>query len=297
MEDDVFAAGNMVSINAPVDSVVAAGSIVNINSPVKGDVIAAGGQVNVNSDVGGKVVVAGGNINLGGNVSTNLVATGGQVSILPGKSIGKDALISGGSAVNSGLVNGTLTVYAGNFTNAGSAGKVDFYQSWGGFDVFTFLSIIGFFILGLIMVKYLSGIFMVVDEEIRTSTLFKTLLGFVMIIASFVALLLVAITVVGLPIALISSFLIFVALMLSGTFVAYSLGKWICMQAKFEKGDLICFVIGFVILNILFQIPYLGGLVSLVSMSLGFAALLYAGRHLSRIGNKPAITEIAEMMP
>ena len=307
MEDDVFAAGNMVSINAPVDSVVAAGSIVNINSPVKGDVIAAGGQVNVNSDVGGKVVVAGGNINLGGNVSTNLVATGGQVSILPGKSIGKDALISGGSAVNSGLVNGTLTVYAGNFTNAGSAGKVDFYQSeqksppkeedWGGSDVFTFLSIIGFFILGLIMVKYLSGIFMVVDEEIRTSTLFKTLLGFVMIIASFVALLLVAITVVGLPIALISSFLIFVALMLSGTFVAYSLGKWICMQAKFEKGDLIYFVIGFVILNILFQIPYLGGLVSLVSMSLGFAALLYAGRHLSRIGNKPAIREIAEMMP
>ena len=50
--DDIIAAGNMVSINAPVDSAIVAGGTVNINAPVKGDVIAAGGQVYVNADVG-----------------------------------------------------------------------------------------------------------------------------------------------------------------------------------------------------------------------------------------------------
>jgi len=110
VEDDIFAAGNIVNINAPVDSAVVAGGTVNINAPVKGDVIAAGGQVYVNSDVGGKVVAVGGTIDLRGDVGTNLVAAGGQVSILPGRTVGRDALISAGNAVNSGRINGTMTV-------------------------------------------------------------------------------------------------------------------------------------------------------------------------------------------
>jgi hypothetical protein len=291
-----------VSINAPVDSAVVAGGTVNVNAPVKGDVIAAGGQVYVNSDVGGKVVVAGGNVNLGGNIGTNLMAAGGQVNILPGEVIARDASIAGGNVVNAGRVNGTLTVHADNFTNSGSAGKVNFYrtenkapqreENQGGFNVFALLSIIGYFILGLILVKYLPRIFMAVDDEIRSSTLLKTILGFVMIIASFIAVLLIAITVVGLPIALISALLILAALMLSGTFVSFSLGKWIGEQAKLKRGDLVYFVIGFVILNVLFLIPYLGGLVSLISMSLGFAALLYAARHFFRAGNKPAMMKV-----
>ncbi|WP_367358381.1 hypothetical protein [Methanothrix sp.] len=293
VEDDVFAAGNIVSINAPVDSLVAAGSTVNINAPVKGDVIAAGSQVSVSSDVGGKVVAAGGTVNLGGDIGTNLVAAGGQVSILPGRTVARDALISSGAALNSGRVNGTLTVHASSFNNTGSAGKVDFYkiekkedmapareERWGGFDLLNLIIIIGYLILGLILVKYLSPLFRMVDEEIRTSTLLKTGLGFIVVIASFIALLLVAVTVVGLPIALLSTFLMIAALMSSGMFVSYSLGRWICMKGNLRQGDLVCFAIGFVLLNLLFLIPYLGGLVSIVSMSLGFAGLLYALRRL-----------------
>ena len=296
--DDVLAAGSMVSINAPVNSVMVAGGTVNINAPVKGDVIAAGGQVYVNSDVGGKVVAAGGNVNLGGNIGTNLVAAGGLVSIHPGKTIARDALIGGGDVFNSGRVNGTLTVHSNNFTNSGSAGRVDFYktenrapqrdENRGPFNVFTLLSIIGYFILGLILVKYVPGIFTAVDSEIRSSTLLKTIIGFVLIIASFIAVLLVAITMVGLPVALISSLLILAALMLSGTFVSFSLGKWIVERAKMKQGDLILFVLGFVILNVLFLVPYVGGLISLISMSLGFAALLYAARHFFRTENAQA---------
>ncbi|MHB8117635.1 MAG: hypothetical protein ACYDHX_02750 [Methanothrix sp.] len=289
--DDIIAAGNMVSINAPVDSVIVAGGTVNINAPVKGDVIVAGGQVYVNSDVGGKVVAAGGNVNLGGNIGTNLVALGGQVNILPGKTIERDALIGGGQVVNAGRVNGTLTVSANQFNNTGSAGMVKFYKAEDqsekrvdnemGFNIFSLLAMLGYFILGLILVKYLPGIFLAVDGEVRSSTLLKTFLGFVMIIASSIAILLVAATVVGLPIALISTLLILAALMLSGTFVSFSLGKWIGERAKIKQGDLVYFIIGFAILNVLSLLPFVGGLVSLISMSLGFAAILYAARHLA----------------
>jgi len=297
--DDVFAAGSMVSINAPVDSVVVAGVTVKVNAPVKGDLIAAGGQVYVNSDVGGKVVAAGGNVNLGGNIGTNLVATGGQVNIFPGKTVDKDALIAGGNVVNAGKVNGTLTVSANQFNNTGSAGKVDFYkmedhrderyEDAENFSIFGLLAILGYFILGLILVKFLPGIFMAVDGEVRSSTLLKTILGFVMIIASFIAVLFVAVTVVGLPIALISFLLILATMMLSGTFISFSLGKWIGELTKIKQGNSILFVIGFVILNVLFLLPFVGGLISLISMSLGFAAILYAGRHFLRNSEAKAV--------
>jgi len=292
--DDIIAAGNMVSINAPVDSAIVAGGTVNINAPVKGDVIAAGGQVYVNADVGGKVVAAGGNINLGGNIGTNLVAGGGQVNILPGNTIERDALIGGGQVVNAGRINGTLTVSANQFNNTGSAGTVNFHKVEDhsqkredydmGFNIFSLLALLGYLILGLILVKYLPGIFQAVDGEMSRSTLLKTFLGFVMIIASFIAILLVAATVVGLPIALISTLLILAALMLSGTFVSFSLGKWIGERAKIKQGDLVYFVIGFVILNVLSLLPFVGGLVSLISLSLGFAAILYAARKMAGSG-------------
>ncbi|HNX39073.1 MAG TPA: hypothetical protein PKK11_00710 [Methanothrix sp.] len=291
--DDVLAAGSMVSVNAPVDSVIAMGGTVNINAPVKGDVIAAAGQVFVNADVGGKVVAAGGNVQLGGDIGTNLLAAGGTVNVLPGKTVGRDALLAGDNVVNAGHVNGTLTVSATRFNNTGLAGRVDYHrieeQSGKkeaemyktGFSILGLLSLIGYFILGLILVRYLPGAFRIVDEQLRDSALFKTLLGFVMIIASFIALLLVAMTVVGLPIALISSLLIFAALLLSGTFVSYSLGRWIGQRTGKLKSDLAYFALGFVILNLLYLLPLVGGLASLIATSLGFAGLLYAARELT----------------
>lgn len=305
IEDDIFAAGDVINVNAAVDSATVAGGTVNINAPVKGDVIAAGGQVFINSDVGGKVVAAGGTVNLGGDIGTNLAVAGGQVIIQPDRNISKDALIAGENVVNSGNILGTLTVYASSFNNSGSAGRVDYHmtennttrnrdrqrdEAWAGFGLFTLLSLIGYFILGIILVRYLPAVFQVVDEEIRDSTLLKTVIGFVIIIASFFAILIVAITVVGIPIALLAFLLLILALMLSGTFVAFSLGRWICRKTNLDKGDLICFTIGFVILNVIFLIPFLGWLVSLISMSLGLAGLIYAARRfIVGSGNKLAV--------
>lgn len=297
VDDDIFAAGSAVTINAPVNSVTAVGGTLNINAPVKGDVFVAGGQIHVNSDVGGKLVVAGGNVFLDGNVGTNLVAAGGQIDILPGKTVNRDALIAGGSVANAGRVNGTLTVSSNQFSNTGSAGKVDFRKVEDneeepsgakdrnyGFNVFGLLTVLGYFILGLILVRYLPGIFVAVDREVRESPILKTLLGFVLIIASIIAILLVAVTVVGLPVAMISTLLFAAALMLTGIFVSFSLGKWIGELLKLKYGDLILFTVGFVVLNILFMLPFVGGLISTISMSLGFAAFLYAARSFFKVG-------------
>lgn len=289
IDDDVFAAGSVVNINAPVNSATIAGGTLNVNAPVNEDVFAAGGQVYLSSDVGGKVVAAGGNINQGGNVGTNLVAAGGQVNILPTVNVSRDALLAGGNVVNAGAIGGNLTVRANSFTNTGSAGMVNFYQTerptkearrgaLAGIGLFGLLMALGYLILGLILLRYLPALFFAVDREIKRSPIFTTVIGFVLIIAAFIAIVIVAITVIGIPIALIALFLLIVTLMLTEIFVSFSLGKWIGAKLNLKYGDMALFVIGFLVLNILFLIPFVGGLVWLISLSLGFGAILYAAR-------------------
>ncbi|HWQ18340.1 MAG TPA: hypothetical protein VN455_01065 [Methanotrichaceae archaeon] len=284
VNDDVFASGNVVNINAPVNSAVVAAGTVNINSPVAGDVFAAGGDVALNSRVGGKVVAAGGNVNLGGSVGTNIVAAGGRVHILQGTSVGRDALVAGGDVSNDGAVAGNLTVRASNFRNNGTAGRVDYQRTEtprnegaSGFNLFA-LTILGYFIIGLILLRYLPGLFIAMDDEIRSSPVVKTVLGFVFMVAAFIAIIILAVTVVALPIAVISALLIIAALMLTGVFVSFSLGRIVGGLLKQNLGTMALFVLGFVILNILFLIPYVGGFIGLISLSLGFGAMIYGLR-------------------
>ncbi len=285
IQDDIFAAGGAVDINAPVDGAVIAGGNINISAPVNGDIFAAGGQISVNSDVKGKIVAAGGNIDIKGNAK-NVVIAGGNVNIHSSAFISRDAVISGGSVNNAGRINGNLTVRAENFQNTGSAGSVyfrksEFSQSFRRvISTFRILITLGFLILGIILLKLFPAQFFKVEEEIRKSTLLKTVVGFVLIIVSTVVIILVAVTVIGLPVAAVMTMLFIIALMLSTIFVSFTVGKGILDQFKLKISDIWTFIIGFIILSLLFRIPYVGGLIQIVAVSLGFGAVCYALREV-----------------
>jgi hypothetical protein len=66
-----------------------------------------------------------------------------------------------------------------------------------------------------------------------------------------------------------------IAIMLAGVFVSYRLGRQIGKAANLKYGDMVLFRIGFVALNILYLIPFVGGFIKLVAVSLGFGIFLY----------------------
>jgi hypothetical protein len=283
IDDDVFAAGGTVTINAPVSGVVLAGGDIIINAPVSGDVFAAGGKIAVNSDVEGKIVAAGGTIDLSGDAK-NAVIAGGKVNIRPTTVISRDAVISGGSVSNAGTIVGNLTVRAENFYNTGSAGSVDFKKSEGPqrlqqlMNVFSTLVTIGFFILGITLLRVFPAQFFSVEEEVRKSPVKNTVVGFLLILASVILIAVLAVTLVGFPIALIMGMLFIIALMLSNLFVSFAVGRAIVNAFKFETNDVLIFVLGFVILSVLFRIPYVGVLIGIVTLSSGFGAIVHAVR-------------------
>jgi len=280
VDDDIFAAGGTVTINAPVSGVVIAGGDIIINAPVSGDVFAAGGQIAVNSDVEGKIVAAGGDIDLSGDAK-NAVIAGGTVNIHPTTVISRDAAISGGTVSNAGTIVGNLTVRAENFYNTGSAGSVDFKKNGGLqglqqlMNTFSILMTIGFLILGIILLKVFPAQFFSVEEEVRNAPVKNTVVGFALIIVSVILIFLLSVTLIGFPVALIMGMLFIIALMLAGLFVSFALGRTIVDVLKFETNDVLIFVLGFIILSLLFRIPYAGWLIGIVALSLGFGALIY----------------------
>jgi len=303
--DDVLASGGTVDLNAPVGSLIAAGGTVttnapvegnvivvggtiSINAPVKGDLIAAGGTTTINSDIGGKLVAAGGTINLNSKIGTNAVLAGGDVNLGKEATIARDALISASQFSNAGTIAGNLTVRAETFENTGSAGhlSVDLSQPRHEFSrifsIFGILFTIGMLILGLLLLHFAPRHFMAVEQEVRKSAVVKTVGGFFAIIVSIVVLVLISITIVLLPIALLLWMAFFAGLLLSTLFVALAVGRIIGMKIHWEAPPWQLFLLGFVILNLASRIPVAGFIVLGISVSLGFAAFfstLYQNRH------------------
>nr|WP_303715094.1 hypothetical protein [Methanoculleus marisnigri] len=278
--DDVVASGGSVTISAPVDSLTVAGGMVTVDAPVAGDIIAAGGTLIINGDVGGKVLAAGGEIELNGN-ATNALITGGTVRIGEDAVIERDAFISAGQVTNAGSVLRNLTVSGETFNNTGTVGNVTFEEEepespFPG--LFSVLAAIGFLILGLLLIRVFPGPFAAVVRQVEKSPVVLTVLGFVAIVVSAIILLIVAVTIIGLPLALVGGLLFIVALMLSSLFVAYALGDVIASRAGWRPGNAWIFVLGFVILQILLFIPLLGAIVQVIAVSLGYGGLLYALR-------------------
>ena len=284
VDDDVFAAGDSLTINAPVESVVFAGGELLVNAPVSGDILAAGGRIIVNADIDGKIVAAGGAIELNGSAK-NLVAAGGEITIHPAAVIMRDAVISGQRVANRGTVSRNLTVRAEEFENTGSAGRVD-YQEPEGLDalhevmsILRILMILGFLVLGIVLLKLFPAQFLGVVAEVRSSPLRNTAVGFGLIIVSTVAIFVLAITVVGFPVAAVMGMLFIIALMLSSIFVSFALGRALSDALRVKPNDLLIFIIGFVVLALLFHIPVAGMLIGFVALSLGFGSIVYAIHH------------------
>ena len=80
IEDDFYAAGGTVDINAVVaGDVVAAGGDLFIGHHIEGDVIAAGGTVTIRGEVLDDVRTAGGDITVDSIIGDDLIASGGRI--------------------------------------------------------------------------------------------------------------------------------------------------------------------------------------------------------------------------
>lgn len=116
-----------------------------------------------------------------------------------------------------------------------------------------------------------------------TESFLKSLgLGFICLVCIPIAVVILLITVIGIPVAIISLFVYLILFYISKIFVGIAFGEKILTGFKKGKEAPLgwSLIVGLIIINILTSIPYLGWIVCLAVLFIGFGAALLARKHL-----------------
>lgn len=310
VDGDVFAAGQSVIINGRINGdVIAAAQSITIKGNVAGDVRGAANQI----DIQGKIM---GNMSLAANtIEVREEAVIGRDVLVGGNSIGVAGKIEGqlmGSAAEmrlNGPVNGTATIWSVQNLNLGPAAVlkgglsygspqpanispqaqtngVTWQQKWS--DVpdrqshtgFSWLNALGWIAAGLL----LWGICYWVSPRLLPR-MGETVLkapgstlgwGFLVLLLTPLAALLLTITVIGIPLAAILIFLYIIVLFTSKILAGDVLGRYLARYFGWEERIpfFLPFVIAFLALVVLSKLPVVGFLVSLLASCLALGMVV-----------------------
>ncbi|MEX0649993.1 MAG: polymer-forming cytoskeletal protein [Candidatus Andersenbacteria bacterium] len=125
VDDDVYAAGQKVTVKDTISGDAAiAGQIVNAESVITQDLYAVGQAVRLTGSVGDDAHLAGNIVTVTGNVEGDLFAAGQSLDLMSQTIIGSDAYLAGESIVIAGTVHGTVRA-AGNSVVVESTAVID----------------------------------------------------------------------------------------------------------------------------------------------------------------------------
>ena len=291
-------------------SVLSAGQNIDILGEVGGSVIAFAQNVNINGDINYNLIAISAALNIKheGKINRDVSFLGGTLSV--DGEIGRKLKAQCGEAVISGTINGDVSIDAekvtllptaviqGNFTYESEkearieeGAQIKGETSWKkpkpkekkekaaqNFLIYKSLSILALFLTGVVL-TLLSGKFVKSAKDRVLSSFLKSLgLGFVFMVCIPIAILILLVTLIGIPLAVISIFGYLVLFYLAKVFVGMAVGEKLILALKKQGGAswVWSLLLGLIILTILTNLPYLGWIFYVVILFAGFGAALAA---------------------
>jgi hypothetical protein len=309
VQGDLYVAGGLVQIDGTVngDLLVAGGSVF-IGGRVSDDVRAAGGNIECSGDIGKNLTVAGGNIRLTktATVEGGVLAAGGDIRL--GGVIGESVKAGGGHVQLEGIVGGSVRCAADQISTLPGAAIHGNFQAYvknsdqaqvspgtvdGSLEVITHKPEAGETILGFSAGHFWFKIFWALSLLLTAVILVLISPGWVesygdalwkrfgwtlswgaigMIITPIVAVAL-CVTLVGIPLGVLLLVLYLWSLYLTQISLGVVVGQRVFMPES--KGRLmLASVAGIVLVQVLTFVPYLGTLVVIAGLVLGFGGIL-----------------------
>ncbi len=263
-EGNVRVAGGNVYISGNVSKnvTIAGGSLaVEKDSVVGGNLYAAGGNIEIRGDIMGDVKIMGGRVLLAGNINKDAEIWADEIAIRPDASIGGDLVYHSNKEISF-----DKTIVGGEIVRKSipippKKDKGDFMGFLFGFEILQFL---GLLILGFALYKlfYKSG--KAVFESLEKDLWRNLAVGIIAIILIPASLIILAVSLVGWPLMIVILFSFIVILITSQIVAPIMLGYIITKKFKqYEftaKFPLMNFVLGYLVLIVLWMIPVLGWL-------------------------------------
>ncbi len=312
---DVYVAGGQIIVDGTVEGdILAVGGTITISGTVTQDARIAGGQVIINGEIGRNATIAGGSIELTpkANIRGGIVVGGGSVHIAG--PVGSNARIAAGSATLANRIDGDVDAAVGALRLTSRAVVTGDLSYWSeaqaeidekaeivgelrhqqlpedmipfsekavkpfiaGFVLLVIMmDFISMLILGLLMIRFYPQWTKRVVSHIQEQPLSTVGLGVVALLLTPVMSLLLAITVVGIPIALILLAWLAIALYLGRIFVIIWAGRFLFTRLKRAEYERLAFVTALVLYALVTLIPILGWLVAVFVILLGLGSVLF----------------------
>lgn len=297
---DLLAAGGAVTVRGHVtEDIRVAGGTVIISGTVDGNVTMGGGSVTItdSASIGGSLVSGSGSLSVFGPIARG--ATFGAGSAQIGNSIGGNVIAGTGKLTlnPSANIQGNLTYYSSEKAEvqpgaivAGNVGmkrpvepkkepeKVAAFISLAAL-VSGLLYLISLFIVGLLFLK-LTPVFTQDTVNFIGKRPWASLgVGFIILILTPFIVLILLMTIVGIPLALMLLFGYFIYIYLSVIFSTLLIGQKILGYFKIRRGQVLALFVGLIAYGIISIIPFIGWFLSFLVMLAGMGALLMQKRN------------------
>ncbi|WP_254840814.1 bactofilin family protein [Natronomonas marina] len=285
-----------------------AGSVV-VRGTVEGDLSAFAGDVTVaeTGRVTGDVASAAGSIRIAGAVDGDVSGAAGDVTVAETATVGGNLDAGAGTLRIDGTVDGDVTVGAerivlgptasvgGDLTYDGRlegprsavAGTVERDSSLGGPGVFEpvdpgvsewVFGVYGFLVnlaLGAILLAAFPGFSRRVADSAIETPVQAGALGLGLVVAVPILLVLVALTIVGIPLTLVGSVLFAVLVWVGAVYGRIAVGTWLTSYTTVEN-RWVALLVGFLVVGVAVRVPWVGWIPELLVFLLGFGALALA---------------------
>lgn len=268
------------SVTVPAGTTVSRASTVwgdvNVYGDVTGDVSSGFGNIQVNGPVGGDVETGFGSVKINAPVQGSIDVGHGDVYLEP------QARVNGNISIGSGKIFREQGAVVRGAQMAGAAN--DFGHAFKKEAEWPLSSLLGWFLMtvGLIASGVLAAVILPkpltsAARNLETLPVRALLLGIVSLPAAVILSVLLAVTVIGIPLLLLAV-PAYMALMFFGVLVtAYLLGRRISIATgRYHGGDVMAAGLGAFLVSAMYLIPIFGGLIFFILAILGTGAAISA---------------------
>ncbi len=285
------------------DLTVAGGSVV-IDGTVDGELIVVGGTVTIDGEVTDSVTVLGGDVRITGDAG-DVEAVGGNVWLAETATVNGSVAVAAGAATVDGTVLGNVEVGAGTITFGPSATVNGDLTYAGELDVHPNADIVGEtvrdpaaaigpveypaelelaiaayilvlnFLLGAILLALGPRFAVAVGDRFAGTSLASAGVGLLGLIGIPLILGALALSVVGLPLALVGVLLFAVFVWIATVYGRFAVGLWFLSLIN-VRNRWLGLVLGLVVVAVVGRAPYVGNLIVGVVTLMGVGAVLLA---------------------
>jgi len=270
----IYATAGRVFINAPVqrNARVAGGKVeLGPQAKIAGNASICGGEVVVEGGIGGSLEIGGGHVYVNGPVGGDVYIGGGNIELGPQARIGGQLRYASGKVIE----QDPAAEVRGGVLRIETSGAARQHVGRGSGWVWT----LGMAIIAAVLVSALPRVFAEVSETARARWALSLLIGFVALAAIPAAALIALITVIGIPLGLVTIALYFALLLVSYVAAGIAAGdlalrQWQQARATQIGARVVAAMLGTLSIGVLGRVPFVGGLVVMAAMFLGAGALL-----------------------